>query len=223
MTLPRFLLRLAFHLLYHQLAWTYDAVAWLVSFGQWPAWRRCALPFLQAGPVLELAFGTGGLFVDLIERRRRPVGIDLSPQMARIARRRVRRRAGEAGAAARLVRARAQALPFRSGAFANAVATFPTEYIVDAAALLEARRVLQPASGAGPGRLIIVAEGRLRGSGPLRALLEWLYRITGQRSSLWAPASLLARLRQHGFEGRWETVTVEGATARVVVAERSND
>ena len=64
---PRQLIQLGFHLLYHQLAFTYDAVAWLVSLGQWPAWRRLALQFVQPGPILELAYGTGGLFVDMIE------------------------------------------------------------------------------------------------------------------------------------------------------------
>src|SRR5581483_5728728 len=40
-------LRLAFHLLYHQLAWAYDTVAWLVSGGAWRAWARATLPYLD--------------------------------------------------------------------------------------------------------------------------------------------------------------------------------
>jgi len=96
-------LRFAFHLLYYQLAWTYDLVAWLVSFGDWPAWRRAAALFLREGPSLELAYGTGGLMADLTARGLAPVGLDLSPTMARLARRRLLRR----GLLPRLVRGRA--------------------------------------------------------------------------------------------------------------------
>ncbi|MFQ5612823.1 MAG: class I SAM-dependent methyltransferase [Anaerolineae bacterium] len=222
MALPRFLLRQGFHLLYNQLAWTYDAVAWSVSFGQWGAWRRCAIPFLQPGPVLELAYGTGGLFVDLVRRGWQPAGIDLSPYMARLARRRLRR--FDPRLPSPLVRAQAQALPFPSGTFANAVATFPTEYIMDPASLAEVRRVLWSENSSGgqgaPGQLIIVAEGKLKGPWPLQPLVEGLYRFTGQRRI--PPAGPLPHLARQGFIARWETVTVDEATAHIVVAKRRN-
>ncbi|RME47850.1 MAG: methyltransferase domain-containing protein, partial [Caldilineae bacterium] len=138
MPLPDKLLRTGFFLLYNHLAFTYDAVAWLVSLGAWARWRRTVMPYLRPGPTLELAFGTGGLFADLCEAGRRPVGIDLSPFMARLAARRLRRRRLPLA----LARARAQALPFPTRRFANVVATFPTPYIFEPATLSEVHRVL---------------------------------------------------------------------------------
>ena len=39
-------LRLFFKLLYHQLAWSYDGVAWVVSLGAWRKWVESTLAFL---------------------------------------------------------------------------------------------------------------------------------------------------------------------------------
>ena len=44
--------RTMFRLLYGPFAWTYDGVAWLVSLGQWTAWGRVALRYLEGQPVL---------------------------------------------------------------------------------------------------------------------------------------------------------------------------
>ncbi len=195
-------LRFAFHLLYYQLAWTYDLVAWLVSFGDWPAWRRAVTLFLREGPSLELAYGTGSLMADLTARGLAPVGLDLSPHMARLARRRLLRR----GLPPRLVRGRAQALPFPDGVFANVIATFPTDFILAPQTLEAVVRVLQPG-----GRLVIVVIGLLRGPGLLRQFVEWLYQITGQREI--PRPEPLEQLAAAGFDARWEDVTVEGARA----------
>src|SRR5262249_53784253 len=137
MLLPRWLIKLGFHLLYYQMAWTYDAVAWSVSLGQWAAWRRLALPFLQPGPTLELAFGTGALFAEMTQAGYRTVGVALSPYMARLAARRLRRRK----LPLRLNQARAQALPFPASSFANVVATFPTDYMLARDTMTEIHRV----------------------------------------------------------------------------------
>jgi SAM-dependent methyltransferase len=207
--LPRRFLRLAFHLLYYHLAWTYDLVAWLVSFGQWAAWRRTATLFLQEGPILELAYGTGGFMADMAARSLSPVGLDLSPYMTRLARRRLRRQ----GAIAPLVMGQAQHLPFPDASLANIVTTFPTEFILDPQTLASAARVLRPG-----GRLVVVVMGYLRGPLLLRGFVEWLYRITGQREI--PEPKPLDRLRSFGFAARWEDATLEGATARLLVATR---
>jgi ubiquinone/menaquinone biosynthesis C-methylase UbiE len=207
--LPRWLLRLAFHLLYYQLAWTYDLVAWLVSFGQWAAWRRTAALFLREGPTLELACGTGGLMADLTACGLAPVGLDFSPYMARLARRRLLRQ----GAVLQLVRGQAQHLPFPDSSFANVVTTFPTDFILDPQTLASVIRILQPG-----GRLVVVVMGYLKGPGPLRRVVEWLYRITGQREM--PEAKPLNRLKALGFDVRWEDATLEGAMARLLVATR---
>lgn len=213
--LPRWLIKAGFHLLYYQMAWTYDVVAWSVSFGQWAAWRRLALSFLQPGPTLELAYGTGALFAEMTTAGYQPVGIDLSPYMARLASQRLRRRQ----LSLRLNRARAQALPFPANHFANVVATFPTDYMLAPDTIAEICRVLRGAAeGSPPGRLVVVFEGHLRGPWPIRPMINWLYQITGQRSL--PPAKPLHQLNTGGFAARWELVKQDGAVARLLLAEK---
>jgi ubiquinone/menaquinone biosynthesis C-methylase UbiE len=213
----RRLLKIGFHLLYHQMAWSYDLVAWLVSLGQWAAWRRLALRFTQPGLVLELAHGTGGLFLDMVERGYQPVGIDLSPYMSRLARQRLRRR----NLPAYLSRARAQQLPLQSGSFTNVIATFPTPYIFESETLAEIYRVLTPPDslkGTPAGRLIIVMEGQVLGPQPIRGFIDWLYTITDQRDfSLSKP---VADFKRHNFLAHWEVVDHEGVKAKLIIAEK---
>jgi len=208
--LPRWFLQLAFHLLYNQLAWTYDLVAWLVSFGQWADWRRTALTFLQPGSTLELAYGTGGLFVDMLKAGQAPVGIDLSPYMARIAKHRIE----QAGFTAPLCQAQAEKLPYPNHHFMNIVATFPTEYIFQPATLAEVYRVLKPS-----GRLIIVLEGHLRGPWPIRSFMEWLYVITGQRDYL--PPSAQSMIQNQALNVYWHLAQTDTLSARLLIAEKS--
>ena len=180
----RTFLRTFFRLLYHELAWAYDLVAWLVSFGQWKAWGRAALPRLRGRRVLELAHGPGHLLVPMKRAGFAPVGLDLSPQMGRLARKRLR----DGSCDVPLVRARAQALPFRAGAFDSVVSTFPTEFIVDPATLQEVARVI----GQG-GRAVLVPGVVFGASLPARSL-ELLYTVTGQhKPELPGIASALAR------------------------------
>lgn len=166
----RAFVRTFFRLLYHELAWTYDVVAWLVSFGQWKAWGRAAIPRLRGRRILELAHGPGHLLVAIERAGFAPVGLDLSPQMGQLARRRLR----DGSCDVPLVRARAQALPFRAGAFDSVVSTFPTEFIVDPATLQEVARVIGQA-----GRAVVVPGIVFGASLPARAL-ELLYTVTGQ-------------------------------------------
>ncbi|MBN2469242.1 MAG: class I SAM-dependent methyltransferase [Anaerolineae bacterium] len=169
------LIRFGFRLLYNELAWTYDLVSNVVSLGDWRRWQRAALPYLGVMPgerVLELAHGTGNLQIDLRTAGVNPVGLDLSPYMGAIARRKlVRHRI-----LPRLVRGQAQALPFPAGCFPAVVSTFPTEFIIDPFTVGEVYRVLAPG-----GRFVIVINGLLTGGGVLSRLLEWAYRVTGQR------------------------------------------
>ena len=69
-----------------------------------------------------------------------------------------------------------------------------------------------------PGRLVIVAEGELRGPWPLRAFIDWLYRVTEQRSM--PPARPLALLEAQDFAARWEWVERDGAVARLLIGEK---
>jgi ubiquinone/menaquinone biosynthesis C-methylase UbiE len=153
LTVIRACFDLIFHLLYHPFAFTYDAVAWIVSAGEWAEWRRCAIPLLPAGPVLELAHGTGTLALDLAETNRSVYALDLSPAMTRIAARKrsswQRRHPGRVGP--RLLRADATRLPFHDGCFPGAVSTFPANFIFQERLLGEIRRCLAPR-----GRLVVI-------------------------------------------------------------------
>ncbi|HET90922.1 MAG TPA: methyltransferase domain-containing protein [Chloroflexi bacterium] len=163
--------RFFFRLLYNELAWMYDAVAWVVSLGQWQAWGRTAISHLQGEWVLELAHGPGHLLVTMAERGLSPVGLDLSSAMGRLARRRLQR----VGQTVPILQARAQTLPFRNECFDSVVTTFPTLFILDRDTLYDVVRVLRPG-----GRLVVVAWAGLGGCDPLSRFIGWLYRVTGQ-------------------------------------------
>ena len=206
------LVQFGFRLLYHEMAWTYDFVSWGVSLGQWRAWQRAALRYLDVEPgtrVLELAHGTGNLQIDLRTAGLISVGCDLSSQMGRIARRKLARHR----IAPVLVQSRAQQLPFSDACFSVAISTFPTEFIIAPQTLHEVYRVLQPG-----GRLVIVPEGLLTGGGLLREVLEWAYRVTGQRQA-W-PDAVKQRFAAVGFQWREETVVFSRSEARVIIAQK---
>lgn len=205
--LPRPLLKLGFHLLYNQFSFSYDAVAWLVSLGRWPAWRRTVLPYLKNGPTLELAFGTGGLLLDMTRRNMAPFGLDLSPFMAQ----HTRRRFAGYGLQPHIAQAQAQAMPFPSAKFSNVVATFPTAYIFEPATLQEVKRLLLA-----DGQLVVVLAGKLHQPRPLAQAIEWLYRLTGQSQPL--PEDWLTPFQQAGFAPRLETATLADSSVWLIVA-----
>lgn len=170
------LIRFGFRLLYNEMAFTYDGVSKVVSLGAWRCWQRASLDYLPEpgqGLILELAHGTGDLQLDLHSAGYSAIGYDLSPYMGRIASRKLRRR----GLKPRFARGQAQALPFADQTFRAVVSTFPTDFIVAPETLHEVYRVLEPG-----GCLVIVPNGVLTGGGTIRTVLEWLYRVTGQRS-----------------------------------------
>jgi len=209
-TLPRRLVKFGFQLLYHEFAFTYDAVAWLVSLGQWQAWGRTALDRVRGPRVLEIGHGPGHLLIALARSGRRPIGIDLSPQMIRLAQRNIQ----QAGVSVPQVRCRVQALPFRSGEFDSVVATFPSDYIADPATLREVQRVTNER-----GRLIVVFGAQLIGREPGKLLVEWLYRLTGQREAKFDDEeSVFERV---GMPARIETQTVGASTVTLIVAEKN--
>ena len=159
-----------FRLLYNEMAWSYDIVSWLVSLGEWRTWQFAALDFVEGERVLELAHGTGHLLLEMHRRGLPVIGLDFSPAMGRIARRRLQK----AGIELPIIRATALTLPFMENSFDTVVATFPTEYIFEPETLQAVRRVLVP-----QGRLVIVLGGGLKGQGVLERLIKWVYVLTG--------------------------------------------
>lgn len=143
MATPRLVLRFVrffYAHFYNRLAFTYDPVSALVSRGEWRAWTNAALPFIRGPRVLEIAVGTGNLQLDLRRAGFSPFGIELSPYMLDITRKKLIAR----GDTLALTRSRVQALPFPDASFDSLVMTFPPGFVADPHAVSEMRRVLAP-------------------------------------------------------------------------------
>jgi len=130
--------------MFTRIADRYDLMNSLMTAGRHHAWRRAtarAAAAAPAGPILDLATGTGDLAIAV--RRDDPtrdvVGADFSLGMLRHARRKL----GTARGA--LVAADALTLPFAEGAFACVVSAFLLRNLVDLErGLREMRRVTRP-------------------------------------------------------------------------------
>ncbi|MCJ7550749.1 MAG: class I SAM-dependent methyltransferase [Anaerolineae bacterium] len=158
--------------LYHELAWGYEIVAWVVSLGRWDDWRCQVLEHVIGRRVLEIGFGTGVVLQTAADRGMSIFGADPSPEMHRVAARRMRRSRGGAPR----VRATAQLLPFADGSFDTVISTFPTGYIFDPDTLSEITRVLSHCvDGGSPGRLVITGLGFRSDRTWLRRLLRTLF------------------------------------------------
>ena len=215
------LIRFGFRLLYNELAWTYDVVSWLVSFGEWSKWQRAALPYLNGRIILEVGHGPGHLLLTLAQDGKVVYGVDLSSYMGKLAKRRL----AKAGELAHITQASVQALPFQDAYFESILSTFPTDFIVDPMTLAELYRVLRE-----NGRFVIVPEGHLIGGGLSQTIMEFLFRITGQRSEpfavdedrfwpaekLWQP--IQERFEAVGFEVQIEQAKFAKSAATVIVA-----
>jgi ubiquinone/menaquinone biosynthesis C-methylase UbiE len=164
-------LRSFFKHLYTTIAWTYDAVAWTVSLGQWSKWQSVGLEVLPEGNILELGHGPGHVLVAVDRSGRVGYGIDPSAQMSHLAARRLLR----VGLGLRLARAKAQQLPFAPAVFDGLISTFPTEYVTDPLSVAESRRVLKPG-----GKLVLILVGISTGRTWLERLAAFVFRVTGQ-------------------------------------------
>jgi len=212
------LVSLGFHLLYHQLASSYDLVSWIVSCGKWREWQLAALPYIKGPDILELAHGPGHMLIALQASGHHVTGLDLSPQMGKLAMRRIR----ISKLPVSIMRAPVQNLPIADGSFDTVLATFPTEFIAERESLEEIKRVLRQ-----NGRLVIVPQAKLTGDSAVVRFLESLYKITGQRN---VPdeknqQTQLFQIMRHrfsdvGFHVSLERVIQPGSEVIVVIANR---
>lgn len=213
-----------FHLLYNELAWTYDAVSWLVSLGEWRKWQAAALPYVVGDNVLEIAHGPGHMLLRLGQGGRQVTGLDFSPYMGRLAARRLRR----APKAVSLVRGKVQTLPFADETFDSVYSSFPTAFMAERKTMQAVYRILRE-----NGRYVIVPEGHLTGSSIVERFIDWLFKITGQRSDVFAvdeeacwPAnnlqwrSFLHAMENTGFTIDVHHVKLARSAATVIVASR---
>jgi SAM-dependent methyltransferase len=155
-----------------------------------------------------LGHGPGYLLTELRRAGYQPTGIDLSHGMGKMTARRLRR----ADMDVPLVRCRAQVLPFRPNSFDAAVATFPTDYILELDTLQEVARVIPQG-----GRLVMVVGAQREGSQPDQCFVEWLRGIIEQNGKERAKASVFSRA---GFRVRIEYQSVEGSPVILLIAEK---
>jgi len=216
------ILRLFFRLLYHELAFTYDLVAAVVSFDRWKDWVTSIIPFIEGDQILEIGHGPGHLQRILLSRGLIAVGIDESAQMGRLARRHLTRLFSSqspqpaqplAYTQINLTRGIGQQLPFRNESFETVIATFPTEYITDPGTLAEVKRCL-----ADGGKFIVLPV-----AWPKNWLLDWLFKFTSQ-SPTEAMEVVKSRLREPfagaGFETEVRTLDVQSGILLIVLARK---
>jgi len=125
----------------------YDALAWLLSFGQDRRWRRSVVAAVAAGSparVLDVATGPAGVALAVADDTDADVvGVDLDEAMLRRGVEKVRRGAGDRRVT--LAVARAEQLPFRDGSFDAVSFSYLLRYVDQpAATVAEMARCLRP-------------------------------------------------------------------------------
>jgi len=193
-----------FHLLYHQFAWTYDWVSALVSLGMWQEWISATLPYIHGPRVLELGPGPGHIQLALVDRGMEIIGLEASPQMARLSYSKI----NGIQKLPEIVTGYAQLMPFPDNSFNQLLATFPSDYIFKPITLGEIWRVLMPG-----GECIILPAAWITA----KALpFQWaarLFEVTGQVPDTlpdWADI-----FHQAGFKA--ELIPIEISRSRLIL------
>ncbi len=193
--------------LIHWARW-YDPLVAVLSIGHGKAFRRTSVELAGIQPgerVLDVGCGTGDLTLAATAcagTQGEVVGIDASPEMIAVA----RRKADGKGAPARFDVALIERIPFPEGYFDVVLSSLMLHHLpgqLKQAGLAEVHRVLKPG-----GRLLVV-DMRDEPSGMVRTLIAAL----GHGSALQRPGNLQALLRGAGF-----AMAAEGSMAAGVLA-----
>lgn len=130
--------------LFATIADRYDLITVLLSYGQDRRWKARLIRMADAGPgarALDLACGTGDLTYGLAARGARATGLDVTPRMIELA----RRKAPGAGRAPAWVLGDMTTLPFADGSFDVVTTGYGIRNVpIIEPALAEIRRVLRP-------------------------------------------------------------------------------
>ena len=161
--------------------------------------------------MLEVGHGPGHLQADLARAGILAFGLDESRQMSRLAYRRLKKIT-----LPKLIRGRAEQLPFPAAAFDTVVSTFPSEYIVLPTTLHEILRVLAPG-----GRLVILFAAWFSGMGWLERSAAFLFKVTRQvPSSNSQFQELLQPFLAAGYSARLEWKEFQSNRLLLVIAEK---
>lgn len=211
-----------FRILYTDLSWAYDAVAWLSSMGQWRSWQLVALENIPPGITLEIGFGTGHIQVEMGKSESLNVGIDASTQMTRITQRRLQ----NAGLPVNIAQASTYQIPFPESLFTTVVSTFPSEFLYNLQTYEEIHRVLKP------GGELLMIPGVQEVTGPghggsliLRVadrIVSWLYSFTAEEinpDTSWKE-TFIDQLCSIGLSTRIESVQLDRAVVLLIVAQK---
>jgi ubiquinone/menaquinone biosynthesis C-methylase UbiE len=205
-------MRLFYRLLYHQMAWSYDIVAWTVSLGNWQNWVKSVLPYLKGPRVLELGHGPGHLQANLLRNDKQigfMIGLDRSHHMGKMAYRKLRRK----GLAPALVNGAAQKLPFGNETFDQVVATFPTDYIVHPDTVSEIKRILVPG-----GKMVVLPLAWITGKRLPERAAAGLFQITGQAPE-WDERAIKP-VQEAGFEVKVEWIHQKSSMLVLILAKK---
>ena len=206
-------MRFYFYHLYHSFAWSYDFVANFVSSGNWFAWVKTLIQFLDINDsVLEVGFGTGVLQETLLKTGYDISGIDESAQMVRIC----KKRSFEFRDNLKIIRGTALKMPFQDNYFDKVVASFPGDYFLDNNFIFELERILKP-----DGKFIALYAVKFN----RRTFLDWFYaiifRVTNQQINSLIEDELTKRLnkfRSFSSEIMWKNY--EGRSLCYVILNR---